>query len=148
VRAARGLDGERLRLELLTPTFVKFKGEVSSEAPTFAALVQALLVRIPMLSAVHCGELWREDFRALVGRAEETETVWDETTWVSFRRYSSFKKRIEPLEGIVGSVEYAGPLREFLPLIGMGQLAHVGKRTVFGLGRYSIVGPHRVLRGG
>ena len=148
LRAARGLDGEHLRLKLLTPTFVKFKGEVSAEAPTFAALVQALLVRIPMLSAVHCGELWREDFRALVKRADEIKMVRDETTWVSFRRYSSFKKRIEPLEGVVGGVEYAGPLGEFLPLIRMGQLAHVGKRTVFGLGRYSIVGPHRGARGG
>ena len=54
---ARRLEGERVCLEFLTPTFVKFKGEVSPEAPPFAALVQALLIRIPMLSAVHCGEV-------------------------------------------------------------------------------------------
>lgn len=134
--AARKLNGERLRLEFLTPTFVRFGGEVSPEAPSFAALVQSLLIRIPMLSAVHCGEVWREDFRALVERASEVETVRDETTWVSFRRYSSFKKRTEPLEGVVGSVEYVGPVEEFLPLLCAGQLTHVGKRAVFGLGRY------------
>jgi CRISPR-associated endoribonuclease Cas6 len=50
----------------------------------------------------------------------------DETTWVSFRRYSSFKKKSDPLEGIVGHVEYAGPIEEFLPLLEMGQLTHVG----------------------
>jgi len=138
VSMARSLDGERARLEFLTPTFVKFGGAVSPEAPSFAALAQALLIRIPMLSAMHCGEVWHEDFRELVARSREIETVRDTTTWVSFRRYSSFKKKSEPLEGIVGCAEYAGPVEEFLPLITMGQLTHVGKRAVFGLGRYRI----------
>lgn len=139
VRASQSLDGERLRLEFLTPTFVKFRGEVSPEAPPFAALVQALLIRIPMLSAVHCGEIWHEDFKGLVARAGEVETTRDETTWVSFRRYSSFKKRTELLEGVVGNVEYAGPIEEFLPLLCAGQLTHVGKHAVFGLGRYRML---------
>jgi hypothetical protein len=138
VSVAPRLDGERVRLEFLTPTFVKFKGKVSPEAPPFAALVQGLLIRIPMLSAVHCGEIWREDFKAMVARATEVETIRDETTWVSFRRFSSFKNKSEPLEGIVGRVEYAGLVEEFLPLVTMGQLTHVGKRAVFGLGRYRL----------
>jgi len=137
--AARKLDEERLRIEFLTPAFVKFRGKVSPEAPTFAALTQSLLIRVPMLSAVHCGEVWREDFRALVERAGEVDTVTDETTWVSFRRYSSFKKRTEALEGVVGIVEYAGPLGEFLPLLKIGELTHLGKRAVFGLGRYRLL---------
>jgi hypothetical protein len=144
--AAHELDGKRLRLEFLTPTFVKFRGKVSPEAPPFAALVQALLIRVPMLSAVHCGEVWREDFRAIVERASEVETVSDESTWVSFRRYSSYRKKSEALEGVVGGVEYAGPIEEFLPLLYMGQLTHVGKRAVFGLGRYGIVEAHRGSR--
>jgi hypothetical protein len=64
--------------------------------------------------------------------------VRDETTWAAFRRYSSFRGRSEPLEGVVGSAEYAGPVEEFLPLLVMGGLTHVGKRAVFGLGRYRI----------
>lgn len=140
VNASRKLEEERVHLEFLTPTFVKFRGRVSSEAPTFAALVQALLIRIPMLSIVHSGKLWQEDFKAEVRRAEEVETVRDSTTWVSFRRYSSFRGKVELLEGIVGNVEYSGPISTFLPLICMGQLTHVGKRAVFGLGRYNVEG--------
>jgi len=127
-------------VEFLTPAFVKFRSEVSPEAPPFAALVQNLLIRLPMLSAVHCGEIWREDFRALVGRTGEVETVRDETMWASFRRHSSFRDRVETLEGVVGRAEYAGPLEEFLPLLCMGQIVHVGKRAVFGLGRYRLRG--------
>jgi hypothetical protein len=136
--AARKMDGDRVSVEFLTPTFVKFTGRVCVEAPPFAALVQKLLIRIPMLSAVHCGEVWQEDFKALVARAREVETVTDETTWVSFRRYSSFRKKTETLEGVVGQVEYTGPVEEFLPLLYIGQLTHAGKRAVFGLGRYRL----------
>jgi hypothetical protein len=138
VNAVRKMDGTRVRLEFVTPTFIRFKGEVSPEAPSFAAVVQNLLIRIPMLSAVHCGEVWQEDFKALVARAGEVETTRDETTWVSFRRYSSFRQRSETLEGVVGQVEYAGPVEEFLPLLHIGQLTHAGKRAVFGLGRYRL----------
>ena len=136
--AARKMDGDRVSVEFLTPTFVKFTGRVCVEAPPFAALVQNLLIRIPMLSAVHCGEVWQEDFKALVARAGEVETTMDETTWISFRRYSSFRQRSETLEGVVGRVEYAGPVEEFLPLLHIGQLTHAGKRAVFGLGRYRL----------
>ena len=69
-------------------------------------------------------------------KAVEVETLRDETRWVSFRRYSSFRKKFEPLEGVVGGVEYAGPVKEFLPLICVGKLTHLGKLAVFGLGRY------------
>ncbi len=139
-RTAEAMDGGRLRVEFLTPTSVKYRGEVSPEAPPFAALVQALLIRLPMLAAVHCGEVWREDFRALVDRAGEVETVRDRTTWASFRRHSSFRHRTEALEGVVGEAIYEGPLGEFLPLLCMGQLSHAGKRAVFGLGRYRLLG--------
>jgi hypothetical protein len=136
--AARMMDGDRVSMEFLTPTFVKYKGKVCVEAPPFAAVVQNLPIRIPMLSAIHCGEVCQEDFKALVARAGEVETTMDETTWISFRRYSSFRQRSETLEGVVGRVEYAGPVEEFLPLLHIGQLTHAGKRAVFGLGRYKL----------
>jgi hypothetical protein len=44
----------------------------------------------------------------------------------------------ETLEGVVGRVECAGPVEEFLPLLHIGQLTHAGKRAVFGLGRYRL----------
>ena len=115
-----------------------FAGHVSPEAPPFAVLVQALLIRLPMLCAMHCGNVWQEDFKGLISKAAEVETARDETTWVSFRRYSSFRKKAEPLEGAVGEAEYGGPIEEFLPLLVMGQLTHLGKRAVFGLGRYRL----------
>jgi CRISPR/Cas system endoribonuclease Cas6 (RAMP superfamily) len=42
--------------------------------------------------------------------------------------------------GLVGQVTYSGDLRDYLPLLALGELAHVGKGTVFGNGQYRIVG--------
>lgn len=139
VEAARGMEAERSGVEFLTPTFVKYRGRVQPKAPAFAALVQSLLIRLPMLSAVHCGEAWEGDFRSLVARAGEIRTVRDHTSWVSFRRHSSFKNRTEALEGVVGEARYSGATGEFLPLLKLGEISHVGKRAVFGLGRYRLL---------
>lgn len=46
------------------------------------------------------------------------------------------QKKYEMLEGVVGRVEYAGPVEQFLPLLHLGQLTHAGKRAVNVLGRY------------
>ena len=40
--------------------------------------------------------------------------------------------------GFVGKVEYKGDLSEFIPLLRLGEVIHVGKGIVFGLGRYEI----------
>lgn len=41
-------------------------------------------------------------------------------------------------EGFVGRVVYEGPLAEFLPLLLLGELIHVGKGTVFGQGKFAL----------
>jgi hypothetical protein len=43
------------------------------------------------------------------------------------------------LGGVVGKVEYAGDLTEFLPLLEIGRWVHAGKNSVFGLGQFDYV---------
>ena len=62
----------------------------------------------------------------------------DHTTWASFCRYSSFKRRSDTLEGVMGEAVYTGSFEQFLPFLCIGQLTHIGKRAVFGLGRYRL----------
>lgn len=40
--------------------------------------------------------------------------------------------------GFVGEVEYRGEIREFVPLLKLGERLNVGKGTTFGLGKYQV----------
>ena len=42
------------------------------------------------------------------------------------------------LGGIVGKASFSGNIKEFLPLLKIGELVHIGKGTSFGLGKYEI----------
>ena len=58
---------------------------------------------------------------------------------MSFSGASYPLKKVEPLEGVVGSAGYEGPaVGGFLPLLCLGQLSYVGRRAVFGLGKYRL----------
>jgi len=41
--------------------------------------------------------------------------------------------------GFVGKAEYNGAVREFVPLLKLGESLHVGKATGVGLGKYRVV---------
>jgi CRISPR/Cas system endoribonuclease Cas6 (RAMP superfamily) len=43
------------------------------------------------------------------------------------------------LGGIIGEVVYEGDLTNFVPLLKIGELTHIGKNTTFGLGKYEVI---------
>ena len=61
--------------------------------------------------------------------------------WHAISRYSTRKNLYLPLDGLLGTAILTGPaaaLQNLLPLLEMGELLHIGKATVFGLGRFQI----------
>ena len=50
--------------------------------------------------------------------------------------------RIKKLKmgGFLGEITFEGDLAEFLPFLKLGEYLHIGKGTVYGLGKYEIVG--------
>ncbi|MEG3070433.1 MAG: CRISPR system precrRNA processing endoribonuclease RAMP protein Cas6 [Candidatus Syntrophopropionicum ammoniitolerans] len=61
-----------------------------------------------------------------------------QTRWVDWERYSSRQSSRMNMGGVVGQVEYRGDLGAYMPLLRLGQLVHVGKGAVFGMGKYAI----------
>ena len=55
-----------------------------------------------------------------------------------WERYLARQDTRMKMGGFVGRVEYQGNLREFFPLLKLGEVVHVGKGTGFGLGRYKV----------
>jgi hypothetical protein len=137
---AATLPPDRITLEFLTPTRLKHRGRWVGEGPPFHVLVKVLLGRISSLSYFHCGHKLEADFRGLIDRAAEVRIAQSETGWRDWSRFSGRQKQRVEMGGLVGQVTYSGDLRDYLPLLALGELVHVGKGTVFGNGQYRIVG--------
>ncbi|MEX1167867.1 MAG: CRISPR system precrRNA processing endoribonuclease RAMP protein Cas6 [Hydrogenophaga sp.] len=61
--------------------------------------------------------------------------------WHDISRYSNTQQKHLPLGGLLGHAVLTGPdsaLKTLLPLLRLGEQLHIGKETVFGLGRYHI----------
>lgn len=59
--------------------------------------------------------------------------------WTDWERYSSRNKKTMNLGGILGSFQLeGGVLTSVLPLLQFASFAHIGKQTVFGLGKFTI----------
>ena len=129
---------KEIRLEFVTPTKIKSDQRLADRYE-FPVLAGALLRRIGMLTARHCGRMNGPDFKTLLSRAADVETV-DHRLILDdrFRGYSLRQQQAHRFTGLVGTVTYRGALGEFLPLFRAGELLHVGSKATFGLGRYVI----------
>jgi hypothetical protein len=128
---------ETLRLVFHTPTRLKF-AERLVEQPEFHMLVRTLLRRISTLAYFHCGERLEVDFRGLIEEATQIKIADSQLRWVELTRYSNRQRTEMLMGGFQGTVTYAGRFDPFLPFLLLGQHVHVGKGTVYGLGKYKL----------
>jgi hypothetical protein len=129
----------RITLDFQTPTRLKHGGRWVREGPPFYVLIKTLLGRISSLSYFHCGQQLEADFRGLIDRAAEGVRIAQcQTDWQDWSRFSGRQKQRVEMGGLVGRVTYEGDLSDYLPLLALGELVHVGKGTVFGNGKYVI----------
>lgn len=124
-------------LSFQTMTRLKFE-EKYVRRVEFHILIRSLLRRLSSLAYFHHGWEPALDFTGLIERAAAVRLVQDRTRWVDWERYSSRQDSKMNLGGIVGRVAYEGELDEFLPLLRLGELVHVGKGAVFGMGKIVI----------
>lgn len=130
---------ERLTLDISTPLRLISGGRLVSDIE-FHHLVRNLLRRISTLSYFHCGEKIELDFRSMIESAGAVRTEERSTRWLDRERYSSRQKTRMKMGGVVGRMVFKGDLREFMPLLRLGEIVHAGKGTAFGFGKYEIGG--------
>jgi len=142
-RRAQALDPCRLTLDFLTPTRLTTGSRPGLPArpvrsPEFPVLLRRLRDRLNALASYYCGGPLDLDFRGLGERAAAVRLVPDETRWVEASRRSraGFSQN---MGGFIGRATYEGDLEEFLPLLILGELLHVGKGAVFGNGWYRMI---------
>ncbi|MEW6163034.1 MAG: CRISPR system precrRNA processing endoribonuclease RAMP protein Cas6 [Nitrospirota bacterium] len=145
LECAGKLNPNRITLQFLTPTRIKYnptgekgKSEVV-RVPQFHHLIRRLRDRINALSIIYCGSPIDVDFRGIAERAMAIKTKELNLRWIELKRKSKTQPIQHDQSGFMGSITFEGDLREFLPLILLGEYVHVGEDAVFGNGWYRIL---------
>ncbi|MGP8322062.1 MAG: CRISPR system precrRNA processing endoribonuclease RAMP protein Cas6 [Methanosarcinaceae archaeon] len=130
----------KITLRFLTPARIKYNGNFIDDLD-FAILMRNLLRRLSWLAEIHCDDKWNLDWKGIISRAEVgVKTVYSDLCWHDWERYSNRQEKRLKMGGFMGDITFEGDLAEFLPFLRLGEYLHVGKGTVYGLGKYEIVG--------
>ena len=128
---------EELHLNLETPLRLVSGGEMVTGLE-FAVLARALFRRLSYLGKAHGRVSLDLPFQDLLGKAGKVQQVESGLSWQDWERYSARQRKKLQMGGLVGSVRFQGPLQEFWPFLRMGEIIHLGKGTVFGLGKMRV----------
>ncbi|MBM4285354.1 MAG: CRISPR system precrRNA processing endoribonuclease RAMP protein Cas6 [Deltaproteobacteria bacterium] len=135
--AGPGPPVDEITLTLLTPLRLKYQNRLQAELP-FHVLVRGVLRRITVLASHYGDGEPSLDYRGLVHRAQEVQTVQSSLYWLDWERYSQRQAQAMLLGGLMGSITYRGELGEYLPLLRFAEKVHVGKNSTFGLGLFKV----------
>lgn len=104
-----------------------------------AVLLLSIVKRVALLAELYGNGVPDWDLKSL---SETAATITDERDlrWMDWSRYSSRQNQAMRLGGVIGTWRLSGDLAGFFPALFCGQWLGAGKETVFGLGRYELVG--------
>lgn len=69
---------------------------------------------------------------------EEIRLMNPRIYWENWNRFSSKKRTVMNLGGLLGAFQLEGNLQQILPLLKFASYFHIGKQTVFGLGKFTL----------
>ncbi len=140
------LVSDEITLHFLTPLRLQENGHaLPPNRLTPRALLMALIRRSSLMAEFHGNRAPDWDYKQL---SQQAVTVNDEKDlkWQDWTRRSSRQQQTMKLGGVIGRWTLRGKLAPFLPALHLGQWLHVGKETVFGMGRYHL--EHKSTRNG
>ena len=126
-----------LELEFLTPGRFVQGGQLVNIL-TFEVLIRSLLRRVTWLGHHHCNINLNINYHELIEKTKNVTIYENNLQWFDWDRYSQRQHTKMKLGGLIGKVSFKGNWKEFVWLINLGELFHVGKGATFGLGSYLI----------
>ncbi|NIA10556.1 MAG: CRISPR system precrRNA processing endoribonuclease RAMP protein Cas6 [Nitrospiraceae bacterium] len=134
------LNHNKITLRFLTPARIKYKGKLTKDL-NFEIVLRNLLRRQSSLAEIHCDEKWDLNWKELIDSAKnQVKTTHANLRWHDWERYSQRQDTKLKMGGFLGEITFEGNLSEFLTFLKLGEYLHIGKGTVYGLGKYEIVG--------
>jgi len=138
VRGSQGFTSNEITLEFLTPTRIRMR-DTWVNKPTFTQIIITILRRAELLSRFYGQGISNACWSDLLEDADSVALKVDSLSWYDWKRYSRPQQDILGMGGIVGTVTYVGEaLSRFMPYLLLGQLMHIGKGYVYGMGKYVV----------
>lgn len=140
-----GWPAQRVMLRFDTRLRMKAANGLVDTAPPLRLLLQRLLERVSALQLFHgTGQpLPDQTVHTLLAQASAVERVRDGLRWMEWERTSGRSGERMPWGGLVGEVEYRGALETLLPWLALGEWLHLGAKSTFGLGHYTLLAAPR-----
>jgi len=130
----------QIQVNFTTPVRLVDEG-VHPTVPEFHVFFRQIMRRISALAYFHHDRRLEADYAGLAARSRQISLSANKTYWQELERYSRRQDRRISMGGLVGTATYQGNLTEFMPWLALGEQVHVGKNTVFGLGKYNLTIP-------
>ncbi|RZD16161.1 MAG: CRISPR system precrRNA processing endoribonuclease RAMP protein Cas6 [Candidatus Acididesulfobacter guangdongensis] len=137
-----------VNLDFITPTKIIFNEKIVQNLE-FHVYIRNLLRRISNLNFFHCVNSDNKkneindnpdnniDFNYYIEKAYGVRAN-NNLKWKSVDRYSNRQKRHMKISGFTGKISFENVGQEFLWIIRVGEIIHLGKNTTFGNGKYEI----------
>ncbi|MCK4840602.1 MAG: CRISPR system precrRNA processing endoribonuclease RAMP protein Cas6 [Methylococcales bacterium] len=130
---------QKITLYLLSRLRLKSNNQLQRQTPEFSLLIARLLGRLKTLQQSYSDVAIDEQlYRQLLQQAQEIQTTQSNTHWDDWDRYSGSQHEWMKFGGLLGDINYQGNLQAFIPYLQMGEWTHVGGKSSFGLGKYTI----------
>ena len=121
-----------------TPLRIQQQGKIlGTQNITAQHIVKQLLRRFSALMQLYFAPI-HLDIHKLMAYSEHIQGVAKNLLWYDWQRYSNRQKQSMKLGGIMGEWHFVDLPPEMAQLFYLGQWLHIGKETVFGLGKYQI----------
>ena len=125
-----------IRIYFQTPTELKSDGEIT-EPQEFSILLGQICTRLNRIAALYGSSELNLDCRSLRSQAAGVALTGTSLRRVDISRRGTRSGQTHPIGGFVGSIDYAGDLTQFLPLLEAASFTGVGRHTVWGNGEIS-----------
>lgn len=126
----------RVKLNFITPTALKVNGELSLQI-SMEILIRSIVRRLKSLSQYHNDR--EEAFYQIDWlNVNEVEVKQNNLEWFSWQRYSGRQDKRIKFKGFIGNLILEGQLDKLMPWLRLGELVHIGRGTVYGMGQYGV----------
>ncbi len=130
---------QTLTVKLCTRLRLKTNNRLHKQPPGFSLFIKSLLARLKTLQHSYSHIAIDEShYQHLLQQSQSITIPHSTTYWDEWDRYSGSQKEWMKFGGLLGEIIYQGDLQAFMPYLQMGEWTHIGGKSSFGLGRYSL----------